>query len=122
MISIKNVKWLVNLADTKPLLFSIALLLCSITVLAMVIRNREIKVSELEFDIKLLQANHKREVDSISNACLAERIRLNSEVKATLNIIIEGYKEQLKEQKEINERINNTIKANNKIIRKSTLD
>lgn len=116
-----KVNWWVSLADTKPLLFSVAILLCSVSILALVVRNREEKLNSLEFQSKIRETYWSRLIDSTNRACAEENVKLNGEIKEKLNIIIDGYKDQLKEQKASNEKITNTIKTNRKIIEQTSL-
>jgi hypothetical protein len=122
MFSIKNVKWLINLADTKPLLFSIALLLGACSILALAVQNRQARVSTLEFERRLIINYYEHRIDSISKVHVAEKAKLDAELKETLQIIMNDYKAQIKEQKEINEKINNAIRNNSGAIRRIERD
>lgn len=112
----KRIKWLIELADTKPILFSIALLLISVTVLAIVVKERDSRVEELLLDQKIIQANCDRKLDSIRHYYMVKEQALNEEVRQLLNVMIENYKNQIESQKQLNERVEKTLRNNKKIL------
>lgn len=112
----KRIKWLLTLADGKPLLFSVALLLIAVVVLSSVIIDRDKRIDSCEDDRKEERNTYSRTLDSLSSRYHQRELQLNEEVKSTLTSVIDDYKQQLEEQKQINSTINNTIKKNRKLI------
>lgn len=107
---------MLDLADQRPLLFSVLLLLVGISVLAAVIQNRERRLNECESERKELEIDYKRRYDSIANYYAAKDFTLNEEVKNTLKTIIEEYKKRLEEQKGLNDKVKSTITETKKIL------
>lgn len=112
----QNIKWLVTLANSKPLLFIVAFLLIICFSLVLVIKEQEKKIKECGFERKIDQNYYNARVDSLNYYYIRKEAELNTEVKRTLNTIIDSYKDQLKEQKVINEKINNTTSRNRELI------
>ena len=115
----KRLKWLLELADTKPLLFSIALLLIAIGVLAAVITNRDNNIKKCEQEKRDLGKYYEKRVDSLIVDYRLREIELNEEVKKTLNSVIDGYREQVEEQKRLNSKVSSTLSDNQRIINKN---
>jgi hypothetical protein len=119
----KNIKWLIEIADRKPLLFSVAILLITVFVLASVVKDRDGKLNDCtdrnDIEKKVLQDYYNGKLDSLTVYYRNKENRLNEEVKATLGTIIDNYKEELQEQKELNQKISNTIKKTKSLITKN---
>lgn len=115
----KRLQWLLALADKKPLLFSIAILIIAIVVLAKVVKNRDAGIDNCNDEKRLIQLYYERKFDSLATVYRIKEEALNTEVKETLNSIIEDYKDQLEEQKNINRKINTTITNTKKLIRRN---
>lgn len=111
-----TLKWLLEIADRKPLLFSIALLLIALGVLATQIRERDSKLDACNEGYKIVQKNYEIRVDSLDAYYKRREIVLNDEVKATLNRIIEDYKNQVDQQQKLNNKVSSTLNRNSKII------
>lgn len=111
----KTIKWLINLVNVKPVLFCVAILLIAITTLTSVIIERNNKVNHCENEKIELKADYERRIDTLHKKLETS----DAEVKAILNSIIANYKQELKEQKEINSEIEKVINKNRFIIRKS---
>lgn len=109
----KQIKWLVTLAESKPILFSVALLLIAVSTLVGVIINRDRKIDECQDEIRGVRLEYKRSIDSMTTYYILKESEL-------INTIIENYKIQLEEQKQINNTINRTIKRNRGVIKKAT--
>ena len=114
----KTIKWLISLADVKPVIFSLAMLLIAVMVLSGIVKERNDKLNICDERVQLLIAKYQHKVDSLANAYKEKEEVLNSEVKETLNYIIIQYKEQLKEQKNINREVNKVINKNRSLINK----
>jgi hypothetical protein len=111
-----TLKWLLEIADRKPLLFSIALLLIALGVLATQIKDRDNKLDVCNEGYKIVQRNYETRVDSLDAYYKRREIVLNDEVKATLNRIIEDYKSQVDQQQKLNNKVSSTLNRNSKII------
>lgn len=115
-----RVKWLIALAESKPLLFSIALLLLAIIALSGVIVHRENEVINCQREKGILQAEYDRRLDSTFSYYRAREVQLNLELRQMFNLMLEDYKKQLEEQKQINDAINKAISKNEVVIKKAT--
>lgn len=113
----KNIRWLLTLADGKPLLFSLAILMIATSVLSAVVINRDIKIGNCENEKNIIRNNYERKIDSVINIYQHREMALTLKVETTLNSIIEDYKNQLKEQKELNGQISSTINKTKSIIK-----
>ena len=112
----KKFKWMIDVADKKPILFSVLLLLIAISVLSGVIQNRENRLNDCQQEGREREIEYKKRVDSIVAFYNNRDLMLNEEVKNTLKSIIDDYKKRLEEQKGLSDRVNNTIIENRKII------
>lgn len=113
----KNIKWLLNLASRKPLIFSLALLLIAVATLATVVANRDIKLDNCNKDKKQIQEYYNVKFDSLSSYYRSRELTLNNELRRVLNSIIADYKDQLEEQKKLSETVNTTINKNRNLIK-----
>ena len=91
----KTIRWLISIAETKPLMFSFAMLLIGMFTMSVVIRERNNKVNECEHSKLEQQIRYEHRLDSIQLGNTLKEDKLNSELKILLNIIIEDYKKQL---------------------------
>lgn len=112
----KKIQWLLSLADGKPLLFSIALLLIAVITLSTVVISLQKELHRCHFNEIEIQGEYSRRTDSIAARYDRREMQLNDEVKSQLSNIILNYKQQLEEQKHINNEITNTIIKNQKLI------
>lgn len=111
-------KWLLDIAEKKPLLFIVLLLLIAVSTLATVVAVIDKRGSGCEEEKKLIQQRYENKFDTL-NAQYNRKLEIyNEEVKLTLNGIIDDYKSQLDEQKKLNQKITKTINENKKIINK----
>lgn len=117
MKNLNVIKWLLSLADGKPLIFSIAILLIAISAMGAVIVNRDSRLLKGEEERKYLITRYEHRIDSLNSAHEREMNRLNIELKTTLRFIIEDSKEALEEQKALNEKIDNTIQSARKLVK-----
>lgn len=111
----KTIKWLLSLADGKPLIFSIAIMLIAILVLAYVVMDRDVKLSTCVYEQRIAKAGEDRRIDSINNYYRLREIQLNNEIQIILINIIETQNNQLNEQKAIDNKISNvraTVRSN----------
>ena len=109
----KSIKWLADLALNKPGVLNVVLLLMAVSALVGVVIDRNNKVDKFYDELQALRVEHRRTMDSMS----AYYVRRESEL---INTIIENYKIQLDEQKQINSKINRTIRKNRGVIKKAT--
>jgi hypothetical protein len=118
---VKKLEWLLKLADSKPLLFSLALLLIAISTLSLVIKNREGKLQDCQQEQRELGIKFQLKLDSINNYYRDREVTLQQEVKATLNTVIEDYRRQLDEQKNLNQQVQHTLKINENLLHKTSV-
>ena len=114
-----NLKWLAEVAEQKPTLFSIVLLLIAVGVMATVIVNRDIKIDKCAEEKRAIQTFYERKLDSTNIANQIERREAKEEVKAILSTIIEDSKDALEEQKALNQSMKTTIKQSSAFVKKN---
>lgn len=110
-------KWLVSLAQTKPIIFGVALLLIGVFVGGRVVYYQQKRVEKLEAAYKESNDKCNQRLDSTIRYYERREDNLNAETKATLNAMIQDYQKQLKDQQNLNRRIDNTILNNARILR-----
>jgi hypothetical protein len=111
-----TLKWLLEIADRKPLLFSVAILLIAVSSEAVIVKNRDSKIDECNHQRENLEKYYNLKLDSLDAYYRRREITLNTEVKQTLNQIIEDYKHQVDEQKNLNKKVNSSLTKNREII------
>lgn len=109
--------WLSNIAWKKPRTLAIILMAGCLIVCIYVIKYQERKIVSLETSKLIIQDRCDRRIDSITLTYSLKEDRLNAETKATLNTMIEDYKQQLKEQRDLNRRVDNSINEASKTLR-----
>lgn len=112
----KNIKWLITLANGKPILFAVALLLIGVMYLFTMINKKEEENRACYEERRLMQFEYDRKLDSISVFYTKEVQKLNIEVKAMFTYMLDDYKEQLLEQKNLNNKVRTTISQNRKLL------
>ena len=115
----KNIKWLITLASRNPLIFSLALLMIAVSTLSIIVANRDKKIDNCDDERRNLQQYYIQKLDSLDSYYKRREFQLNEEVKVTLNTIIENYKEQLEEQRDLNFKIQTEILKNKSLINKT---
>lgn len=116
--SISNaLDWLSNVAWKKPRTLAIILMALGLLVSARVNVYQQKRIVDLETSNLILQDRCTRRVDSITLSYSLKEERLNAETKATLNAMIEDYKRQLREQRDLDRKVNNSIIENEKTLR-----
>lgn len=110
-------KWLVSLANTKPIIFGVALLLIGVFVGGSVINYQQKRIERLETANKESNDKCNQRLDSTIRYYERQKDDLNAETKATLNAMIQDYQKQLKDQQNLNRRIDNAILNNARILR-----
>lgn len=115
----KNIKWLIQLASRNPLIFSLALLMIAVSTLSIVVANRDKKINSCDEERQKLQNYYNQKLDSLDSYYKRREVQLNEEVKVTLNSIIDNYKEQLDEQRDLNLKIHTEILKNKSLINKT---
>lgn len=113
----KRLRWLIILADRKPLLFSVALLLIAVMILASVIINRQKEIDRCTLEKAKLREDYDKRLVEIQTKYSEDVEKLNLEVKKTLTVMLDDYKAQLEEQKNLNKAISNTIMKNQRLIK-----
>lgn len=109
--------WLTNVAWKKPRTLAIILMAGGLLICARVIVYLQKRNVDLETSNLILQDRCTRRIDSITLTYSLKEERLNAETKATLNAVIEDYKSQLKEQRDLDRKVNNSILENEKTLR-----
>lgn len=113
------IKWLGGLADEKPLIFSITILLIAISVMAVVIVNRDNKIDACDQEKKEVIRACELRIDSLNRVYKTEIAVVNLELKESFLSIIEDSRKALEEQKALNQKINTTIVRTSKLIKKT---
>ena len=109
--------WLTNVAWKKPRTLAIILMAGALFVCARVIIYQQKRNVSLETSNLILQDRCTRRIDSITLSYSLKEERLNAETKATLNAVIEDYKNQLREQRNLDRKVSNSILENEKTLR-----
>lgn len=109
--------WLSNIAWKKPRTLAIILLAGGLIVESRVIVYQQNRNVDLETSNLILQDRCNRRLDSLILTYSLREERLNAETKTTLNAMIEDYRQQLKEQRDLNRRVNNSISEANKTLK-----
>lgn len=117
MKSINVIKWLSELADGKPIVFSVVILMIAVFTMAKVIVNRDGKIDNCSVEKKELSRFYESRIDSINRINEIKVTNLNIELRQTLLNIIDDSKEALEEQKTLNQKINTTINKTSKLIK-----
>lgn len=112
-------KWLIALAKTNPLVFSVALLLIAIAAMAKVIVNREQKIDQYTNEKALLQVYYNIKLDSVDARCNSRILQLTDRIEEDLRSAINDYKQQLEIQKRLNRIVDSTLNKNKKILNKN---
>lgn len=113
------IKWLIALAKTSPLVFSIALLLITIGAMTKVIINREDKLDRCENNSVVIQGYYMAKLDSLNAYHNSTIQNLTNKIEANLTATIDDYRDRLKTQKVINKLVDSTINKNKKILNKN---
>jgi len=116
----KQLKWLIDLANSKPLLFSVALLLIGIMSLTKVVIDRDRKIDDCNFEKTTLRLAYERKIDSLIHFYTVREDNLNNKMEEQLRAMIEGYKQQVNEQKTISTKVNKTLSRNKDLIQTTT--
>lgn len=114
---VKSIQWLIELAQKRPIIFGVALLLIGIIVGGNVIYYQQKRIESLEISYRDANREWNHRMDSVRLHYEKKEESLNAETKATLNAMIQDYQKQLKDQQNLNRRIDNTILNNARILR-----
>ena len=109
--------WISNIAWKKPRTLVVVLMTVCLVVCIKVIVYQQRRIVDLEVSKLIIQDRCDRRVDSITLTYSLKEDRLNTETKATLKVMIEDYKQQLREQRELNRRVDNSINEASKTLR-----
>lgn len=113
----KLLDWFTTVAWKKPRTLAFILLLAGIIITARVIVYQQKRIVSLEESNKLLNSECNRRMDSLTISYLAREEKLSAETKKTLNLMIDDYKAQLEEQREINRRVSSSIMETSETIK-----
>lgn len=113
----KLLDWFTTVAWKKPRTLAFILLLAGIIITARVIMYQQKRIVSLEESNKLLNGECNRRMDSLTISYLAREEKLSAETKQTLNLMIQDYKAQLEEQREINRRVSSSIMETSETIK-----
>lgn len=108
-----NWKWLASLAQRKPLIFVLILLLGTV---AYIFPKQQGEIDDLRKENLGLQRECNHRVDSLTRVFAAEREKLNAETKSTLNAMVEDYKKQLEDQRNLNHEVDKALLSNYRIL------
>lgn len=109
--------WLSNVAWKKPRTLAIILLTAGLIICIRVIMYQEKKIVNLEISKLIIQERCTHRIDSITLTYSLKEERLNAETKATLKTMIDDYKQQLKDQRDLNRRVDNSINEASRTLR-----
>lgn len=109
--------WFSDLAWKRPRTLAIVLLFGCLLVCMKVIKYQQGRIVDLETSKLIIQDRCDRRVDSITLVYSLKEDRLNAETKATLSIMIEDYKQQVKDQRDLNRKVDNSINETSKTLR-----
>ena len=99
------IKWLLSLAETTPLIFSIAILLVAIGISMSLIRYQEKRNIDCIRKTEFLEDLLKNKTDSFNTALRSIEERHTRETREILNSIIEDYKGRLETQEKVNQEV-----------------
>lgn len=114
------IKWLLSIAKSNPILFSVALLLIGLSGMVSTVRYQQGRYDLVQNERDIDRREYARKLDSVIGFYNSQKDQLNAETKAMLNTMLEDYKKQLDQQREINRRIDNTIVTNARILQQNT--
>lgn len=110
-------EWLTNIAWKKPRILAIVLLTGGLIICMRVIKYQQDRIVALETSNLIIQDRCTRRIDSITLTYSLKEDRLNAETKATLNTMIDDYKQQLRDQRDLNRRVDNSINEASKTLK-----
>lgn len=113
------IKWLLSLAETKPLIFSIAILLVAIGISMSLIRYQEKRTTTCENKYELLQQVFINKLDSFNTAIREIEEKHRIETEEVLHYIIEDYRSQLDEQRKVNKEVEEVLSNNDKVLNRT---
>ena len=116
---VKLLDWLSMVAWKKPRTLIIILLVLGLIIAGKVIVYQQKRNEILEQKNLSLQGDCNRSKDSLALAYELREERLNAETKATLNLMIEDYRRQLEEQRNLNRKVSISIQENEKTLRRN---
>lgn len=119
MRNLNIIKWLVGLAEGKPIVFSVAILLIASNIMGFVIINRDKKIDNLQSEIKIQARRYEDKIDSITRVKDVQILSLTTEFKQILMSNISDAKDALKRQEDLNLRLNTTITKTRTLIKKN---
>lgn len=114
---LKFLDWLSTIAWKKPRTLAFFLLVIGLIIVGRVVIYQQKRVVELENKLANSNDDCNRRIDSLTLYFLEREIKLNAETKGTLNTMIEDYKQQLREQRNLNKKVNSTIIENDRALR-----
>ena len=114
----KNIQWLIDLADKKPRLLIMALLMIAIVALSVVVVRKQDEADNCYVDRGKLQREYETRTDSLNNKHQREVNLMKGEFTDILNTLLGEYKRQIEEQKEVNKQTSSTINKNKSILNK----
>lgn len=106
---LKLLDWFTTVAWKKPRTLAFVILVAGMIIMARVVIYQQRRIVELEEKNTSLQSDCNRRMDSLTIGYLAREEKLSAETKQTLNLMIQDYKAQLEEQREINRKVSSSI-------------
>ena len=113
----KLLDWFTTIAWKKPRTLALILLVAGLIVMARVIIYQQKRIVDLEESNKSLHSEYNSRMDSLTIVYLAREEKLSAETKQTLNLMIQDYKAQLEEQRELNRKVSSQIMETSETIR-----
>jgi len=117
MKNLNVLKWLIALADGKPIIFAVAILLIAVTTMGTVIINRDTRLHDCIKEQSEIVKIYEKKIEDLDKANEDKIANLNLELKETLLLMIEESKIALEEQKNLNQKINTTINKTSNLIK-----
>lgn len=107
-------KWLASLAKRQPMIFVVLILLGAIVY---EYPKMQSEIGSLRKENIGLQRECNQRADSLTRSFATEREKLNAETKATLNAMVEDYKKQLEDQRNLNHEVDKALLSNYRILK-----
>lgn len=110
-------KWLLEVADRRPLLFSIAILLLAVIGLTTMVAERDKRLDRYMDERMKLDNRCNDRIDSVSRYYSRRDEEKQARLDSVVTSIVNEYKADLEEQKKTSDKVKSTINENKKIIK-----
>ena len=119
---LRQFKWFLTLAETKPIIFAIAILIIIVAMMGYTVRYQETKIIGCEASRIVMEERHQRKMDSLYVEYKLKEQELAREVKYLYNTMLEDYKNQLNSQKAIGKQADSLFKKNDKLVQSVSIN